>query len=834
MRKYLVILLLFVSAACFALTPKYFISGGTDNNWGTANNWNPSGVPASNDGYIATFNASSPNCVINVTASCNAFDATNYTGTLTVSNTLSVYGNITFGASMIFVGSSFFSIFANSIITSNGKTLPGPYIGIGNGVTITLIGNATCADLTPNGSCVINNTTSETLTCTNGIESSSQMRTVTGNCPLIVTGGGFYNVNISNPVTIAGNVSFNQTNPTGTSCYFGGSVTYSSGTITSTGDNVYFLAGSSINGFTSANYIDNAYFQGAGTVTLNSNFYCNGLNLGTGTNTCVLSGNTIYCASLNSSFTTGTTTGSTTAIVMNGTGTILNNTGVTITPTISHIYNTFQYGGVNHNINTVGNWSQGFVPSANDGYVARFNSSDNCTVNAAFSCNAVDFTGYTGTITMTNPINVYGNLTLGTSLSTSGTNYIKVARNAGLYSGGAAWPNDLQVANTYQIYNLLTDVTINGSLIYLNSLITINHNSTYKLNCNGITGNYVCSRGTAPIYVDGGTIGSVTLANDIYLNGNVTLGNGSLIGLTNSSLNYVSGTITTTGSTLSITNTSNYTLPSQITYNNLTLGNTGAITATLPNIINCNGLLTFYMSSNINFSGAYVINCNGLTVSLGCTINLSGNIHSTGVFTTNGCCVDIIINNDTIYCNGYINNELVSGTTTINLTGGNLGCTSTTMGSINPIIISGSITFNPIFVLKGPLTWSSGTITSTGSTLILQGNSTLDLGGQAINSLTVNGSYTTTLNSDLGINGTFTSTTSTAASHAKFQSNNTTPRTITMGATSSQSVGFTDFIYINGTIAKPIWTHKGILSNTSYINLSPTYIRSEASPIGHP
>jgi hypothetical protein len=142
--------------------------------------------------------------------------------------------------------------------------------------------------------------------------------------------------------------------------------------------------------------------------------------------------------------------------------------------------------------------------------------------------------------------------------------------------------------------------------------------------------------------------------------------------------------------------------------------------------------------------------------------------------------------------------------------------------------MSGSIYKN------GALTWSSGTITSTGSTLILTGNSTLDLGGQAINNLTVNGSYTTTLNSDLGINGTFTSTAATAASHAKFVSNNTTPRTLTMGATSSQSVGFTDFTYINGTIAKPIWTHKGTLSNTSYINLSPTYIRSEASPIGHP
>src|ERR1035441_4640662 len=219
MRKYLVILLLFVSVACFGTANLW--RGTTDSNWGTSTNWSLSAVPTSNDGNVAIFDASSPACVLNVTASCNAFDATNYTGTLTLSNYLNVYGNITFGASMIFAGSSYCGIYTNSIITSNGKTFPGPYLQIGNGVTITLIGNATCAYLNPLGSIVINNTTSETLTCTNGIESSSTIViTVTGNCPLIVTGGGFYYVNISNPVTIAGNVSFGG----GAISYFGGSV----------------------------------------------------------------------------------------------------------------------------------------------------------------------------------------------------------------------------------------------------------------------------------------------------------------------------------------------------------------------------------------------------------------------------------------------------------------------------------------------------------------------------------------------------------------------------------------------------------------------------------
>src|ERR1019366_3301080 len=137
--------------------------------------------------------------------------------------------------------------------------------------------------------------------------------------------------------------------------------------------------------------------------------------------------------------------------------------------------------------------------------------------------------------------------------------------------------------------------------------------------------------------------------------------------------------------------------------------------------------------------------------------------------------------------NGYL-----YGTTNFILTGGTWSAINYTLQL--PTTIAGSITLSGlIYYSSNTLTWSSGTITSTGSTLTLTGNATLGLGGQAINNLTVSGSSTITLNSDLGINGIFTSTAATAASHAAFVSTNTNPRTITMGPTSGQSVGFTNF-----------------------------------------
>ena len=90
--------------------------------------------------------------------------------------------------------------------------------------------------------------------------------------------------------------------------------------------------------------------------------------------------------------------------------------------------NRYWLGGTG-NINDTAHWSDtsggtgGFsVPTASD--AAFFDGSSGAgtaTVNVAFSCLSLDFTGYTGTFAVSNTISLYGSLTLASGMTLSGT-----------------------------------------------------------------------------------------------------------------------------------------------------------------------------------------------------------------------------------------------------------------------------------------------------------------------------------------------------------------------------------------------------------------------------
>ena len=102
-----------------------FISWWTDNNWGTTNNWSLGAVPTASDWNVATFTVSSPNCVVNTSSRvCNAIDFTAYTNTITMSQLLSVSGNVTFGSGMHVSGSGALTVAAASTIESNSFVFP--------------------------------------------------------------------------------------------------------------------------------------------------------------------------------------------------------------------------------------------------------------------------------------------------------------------------------------------------------------------------------------------------------------------------------------------------------------------------------------------------------------------------------------------------------------------------------------------------------------------------------------------------------------------------------------------------------------------------------------
>jgi len=101
-----------------------FQSGGVNNNWNTTGNWSLGAVPTASDGNIATFNASSPNCTVNIAAVCNNIDFTGYTNTITMTNGITVSGNITLGSSMLISGAGGLTSNGSGTWISNNKTWP--------------------------------------------------------------------------------------------------------------------------------------------------------------------------------------------------------------------------------------------------------------------------------------------------------------------------------------------------------------------------------------------------------------------------------------------------------------------------------------------------------------------------------------------------------------------------------------------------------------------------------------------------------------------------------------------------------------------------------------
>ena len=119
------------------MASKTFISGGTDNNWGTANNWSPvASVPASGDDVI--FNSSSPNCAVNVTTNnLKSLTMTGYTYTLSGSSNITVIGATSATNACLFAGT----------ITWTGMLVISPTTSTSQ-INITNGGMTTCGGMT--------------------------------------------------------------------------------------------------------------------------------------------------------------------------------------------------------------------------------------------------------------------------------------------------------------------------------------------------------------------------------------------------------------------------------------------------------------------------------------------------------------------------------------------------------------------------------------------------------------------------------------------------------------------------------------------------------------
>jgi hypothetical protein len=227
--------------------------------------------------------------------------------------------------------------------------------------------------------------------------------------------------------------------------------------------------------------------------------------------------------------------------------------------------NKFTNGAGDNTWGTAGNWSQGTVPISTDGHVTTFDgTSPNCTVNASNrSCGAIDFTGYTNTITMTFAITCVGNITFASGMSVSGAGGFTSGKSGGgsatITSNGFTWPNNFTVGGSgggSWTITLVGDLIISGLLTQNGAhAIVWNKTTSEKLYANGgLTVAINSTSGDLYFVLGGGTL-TMTATNgwpyDTELAGNVTV-SGNVYYRTGT-LKYTSGTVTVTSSTLNLT-----------------------------------------------------------------------------------------------------------------------------------------------------------------------------------------------------------------------------------------------------------------------------------------
>lgn len=386
-------------------------------------------------------------------------------------------------------------------------------------------------------------------------------------------------------------------------------------------------------------------------------------------------------------------------------------------------------GAISNNWAVAGNWSQGSIPTATDTYTTRFDAtSPNCTLGGSRTCNHINFTGYTGTLTMsTNSLSVSGNITLDTGLVVSGTGTLIANDTGSLTSNGYSWANGFSFNGTSKTFTLQDNWTVLGTVsVAGTTACTINNNGTAKtFYCSGglsvATSN---SSGTAKFIMNGtGTLTASTyMQNDFEINtaGTITIG---------SAWRYSTGTFTYTAGTVDTTTNSS-------TFH---IGLTSTTTTTLAT----NG-----------------ITWNNITTANSCTITLSNALTCTGTFTSSG---NITLNSSTLYLQGsssWGGSNPMAGTTVCEFSGSNPSWTSGT-GSLR---LTTNINCSGTFTMSGAnnygtntLTYAAGTISAATSTLTLSASCTLNLGaGNTYGGMNIaTGSITITLSTDIHLSGTF-------------------------------------------------------------------------------
>lgn len=381
--------------------------------------------------------------------------------------------------------------------------------------------------------------------------------------------------------------------------------------------------------------------------------------------------------------------------------------------------------------NDTNNWSTtsgggggASIPTAADDVIFDTNSG-NCVIDVTANALSLTCTGYAGAIT--NPslfvLTVSGNVTFSNTMTIQTTLYINAVST--LTSNGTALNGFLWLRPPTSVTITLADawvctslnLSISAVLLTVNGFsITTSGDCIVQSSSNGVQGTTsIVMNGTGtlsnansianfsnPITIN--TAGTITIGTDLLRTGNTTI---------------VAGTIITTGSTLRLSQTQSIT-NNGTGWNNVTFANTTGQVITLLDNMTINGTATFGSSNSNN----YVIN--------GFTIILNGNFN-------------VPVNSGEI---SGTTNFLYSGTGTWSAAGLSPIKNNLTINTAGTLTISGNVYYG-----VGTLTYTAGTVISSGSNVNILGGCSLSIAGIQLFSLTltVSPAGTTTLLANLNV-----------------------------------------------------------------------------------
>jgi hypothetical protein len=261
-------------------------------------------------------------------------------------------------------------------------------------------------------------------------------------------------------------------------------------------------------------------------------------------------------------------------------------------------------------------------------------------------------------------------------------------------------------------------------------------------NCTVNTSTRVCKTLTASAYT-----GTITFDAGINVSGNITIGSGvNFAGSTASKLSMIAaGTWTTNGKTIP---------------QNILIGGTTLFTCTLADDLTTSGDLSLTNTTSTTFSGDFHLYAATASISGTQTVTIVHDVTISGLttFTSGAHVVDGLYNWNT---GGLLlaGTAAYTGTTTIVLTGGTISRDSTGVLS-NKLTFAGNVTVSGTIAYAASgtptITYVSGTITTTGSTLSAATSFTMDTEGMTWNSISLTGALTLTVSSALALAGDLT------------------------------------------------------------------------------